>query len=180
MMSKGYTILELLVVVAIISLLTSITISNFPQARLQFSLSRVANQFEQDVRRAQQLSLSSSEFIDSANEVHPVKGYGIYINALNNTEYIIYADSLDGEENNQQYDPGLDYIVQTIDFSETEPGIIIKDASSVGVHFNPPNPITTFQPELESGNLDVVFAFENDETKTKTISIYATGLVEIQ
>ncbi|MSU54432.1 MAG: type II secretion system protein [Candidatus Staskawiczbacteria bacterium] len=179
-MSKGYTILELLVVVAIISVLSIITVSNFPQAKLQFSLSRVANQFEQDVRRAQQLSLSSAEFIDSNNVAHPVKGYGIYINTLNNTEYIIYADNFDDLQNNQRYDAGRDYIVETIDFTETEPGIVIKHATSAGAHFNPPNPITTFQPSLESVRFDIVFAYENDVVKNKTVSIYATGLVEIQ
>ena len=178
-MSKGYTILELLVVVAIISVLSVMTISNFPQAKLQFSLSRVANQFEQDVRRAQQLALSSLEFTDSSDVVHSVKGYGV--NMLNNKEYIIYADSLDESgQNNQQYDVGVDYIVETINFSLTEPGIIIKEAVGDGVHFNPPNPITTFQSELELGNLDVVFAFESDLTKIKTVSIHGTGLVEIK
>ena len=174
----GYTVLELLVVIAIIAVISAMVVSSIPLIKSQFSLSRVANRFQQDVRRSQELALSSIEFTDAMG-THPVKGYGIYIDASNNARYIIYADRAELPENNKQYDPGLDYIVQTINFAESEPGIIIKDVRSVGVHFNPPNPITTLQPPIGS-TLEIVFAIESDLSKTKTVSINTTGLVEIK
>ncbi len=180
MKQGGFTIVELLVVVVIISVLTSIIISNFPQAKLQLSLSRVAYKFEQDARRAQGMSLSYPQYKDSSGISHQVAGYGVYVDMLNNKKYIIYADSLPG---NQSYD-NLDYVAETIDFSLTEPGIIIKQinnivGSNASVNFAPPNPTTTITTALCQNNMTVVFALESDLTKTKTVSINTAGLIQV-
>jgi len=187
--SAGFAIVELVVAVAIIVVFFVIVISNFPQIRLQFSLSRVSYKFAQDVRRAQDMALSSVEHKDSNGNVQSVDGYGVYIDlrnfigSLGNKKYIIYADASPG---NQQYDTLTDYIAETIDFSATEPEIIIKKLNNVlrnkvSINFNSSN-ITTSITTLgrNQSSVGVIFSFESDVTKIKTVSINTSGLVEVK
>ena len=184
MKEKGFTIIEILVVVAIVSILPLIVISNFPQIKLQFAMLRVTYKFAQDLRRVQDLALSSVQYRDAFGVIQPIDGYGIYLNIdiLGNKKYIIYADKSPG---NQYYDD-LDYIIDTIDFSQTEPGIIIQQlnnvfGNSVSINFNPPNPNTTItQLNQDEQNIEAVFSQENAPVITKIISVNTAGLIEIK
>ena len=199
MKDKGFTIVELLVVIVIVSLFIIIVISNFPQIRLQFALSRVAYKFNQDLRRAQNLASSTVQFKDSLGTIQSVNGYGVYVDmdALGNKKYIIYADKPTGSTtinaityptSNQYYD-NADYSVETIDLSITEPGIIIKEidtpttSSSIGVNFNSSDLATTIEiPQLlaTKNSVDIVFAIQTDPTKTKTVSVNHSGSIVIK
>lgn len=184
MKKNGFTVIESLVIVVIIAVIITVVISNFPQVKLQFALSRVAYQFAQDVRRAQDKALSQVQYKDSSGEVQAINGYGIYIdiNGLGSKKYIIYADSGSG---NQQYD-SLDYLVETIDFSVNERGVVIKEVNNVSdnkvsINFNFSNfntTITSLAPNQNSVN--IVFALESDLTKTKAVLVNTSGLVEVQ
>ncbi len=176
--------IEMLVVVAIVAILPTIIVANFPQIRLQFALSRATYSFAQDTRRAQGMSISSNLYKDSNGNVQPVSGYGVYVNMDNgNKKYIIYADVYPG---NRQYDELIDYVVQTIDIAASEPGVIIKQLDNifgniVSINFNPPDPTTTIAQLFEQEHvLDVIFALESDPSITKTVSINTSGLIEVK
>ncbi len=178
----GFSLVELLVALSIIILLSTVVISRFSQFKLQVSLTKVAYKFAQDTRKAQGLALSSAQYRDASGALQSVKGYGVYADQLNNKKYIIYADKAPGTQN---YDVA-DYIVETVDFSSIEPGIIIKEVDNVvgqtvSINFTPPNPSTTIT-QLVPGQsrVDVVFALASDQTKTKTVSINTAGLVEVK
>lgn len=184
----GFTVVEILVVVSIIIVFSIILTLNFPQVRPGFALSRTVYKFEQDLRRVQGMALSSTEYKDSGGVVQPIKGYGIYIDNLNNKQYVIYADKYPG---NQKYDQE-DYVVETIDFSVVESGIIIKEIQSivdennyvaidnVSIDFAPPNPITTITPSTTYNRVHVVFAQEDKLTATGTVSANTAGLIEVK
>ena len=184
MKEKGFTIIELIVVIAIIALFLIIVISNFPSAKLQFTLSRVTYKFEQDLRRAQDMAFSQVEYKDSSGTVQEVSGYGVYvdIDILGNKKYIIYADKIPG---NQQYDV-LDYLVETIDFSSTELGIVIKEINNVSnnkvsVNFNSSDFKTTItQLDQNQSSAGVVFALETDLTRKRSVLANTSGLVEVK
>ncbi len=181
---KGFTIVEMLVVLAIIVILPTIIIANFPQTKLQFALSRVAYKFAQDVRRAQDMSLSSMQYKDALGTVASISGYGVYVDrdALGGKKYLLYADATPG---NRQYD-ALDYVVQTIDFGADEPGVIIQEIKNVfgntaSINVAPPNPTTTLTLLNEGEHsLEVVFALESDASKTRSVLINTSGLVEVK
>lgn len=88
---KGFTIVELSVVMAIIFIISGIAAANYRHGDRAVILNNQAFQFTQDVRRAQELALSSREFNSVA-----AAGYGILI-VSGNDYYIIYAD-LDGNK----------------------------------------------------------------------------------
>jgi|GEM_PF-543035 len=181
MKSRGFSIIELLVVIAVIAALSVILIANFPQIRLQLSLSRVAYKFDQDLRRAQAMALASTQYVDAGGVSHAVKGFGLYVDLASTKKYIVYADASPG---NQKYDPGTDYIVETDDFTNTEPGIVIKtitniSGTTVSFNFAPPNPVTTITPSVSQNRVDVVFSYQSDPTITKTVSVNTAGLVQV-
>ena len=91
--SAGFGITESLAILAIIVALIAIVGANLSKAKSQLALSRVASMFEQNVRRAQAMSLSSPTFA-----LQPVSGYGVYLDiSPNNKQYIIYADDAAGD-----------------------------------------------------------------------------------
>lgn len=184
MKKTGFTIIEVLVVVAVISLVLSVVITNFPFAKLQLALSRVTYKFEQDVRRAQGMALSSLQYRDTNGILQEVSGFGVHVDLalLGNKKYLIYADKAPG---NKYYDAS-DYIIETVDFSLDERGIIIKQIDNV------PNNKTSFN--FSSSNLgvfidqlnqnqtvtSVIFAIETESEKTKSVWINTSGLVEVK
>ena len=181
-MEQGFTIIELLVVIAIIAVLAAVALSNFPQVKLQFSLSRVAYKFDQDVRRSQNLALSAVQYKDSFGNVQPVYGYGVLVDTTNlgNKKYLIYAD----KNGNQAYD-NQDYVVETVDLSASEPGIIIKEidqisGTSTSINTNEAN-LATNIANLSVGQtqVSVVFALESNPATTRTISINTVGSVTV-
>lgn len=182
--NKGFTIIEAIVVVAIILSFFSITVSNFSKSKLQFSLSRVVFKFGQDLSRAQNMALSDVPYKDSLGVEHQVDGYGLHVDliGLGNKKYIIYADKSPG---NQQYDVA-DYTVETIDFSLSEPGIVISQinnitGSNVSVNFNSSNLLTTIN-SISVGQTDVFFVFAQSANLLNTKSVLAnkSGLIEVQ
>ncbi len=206
----GFTTTELLVVIAIIIFLLIVVVSNFAQIRLQFSLSRVVYKFDQDLRKAQNLALSASEY--QGTEV--VAGYGVKIdlNNLGRKKYNIYADKITNLANcnsnktncsgvnscsgNEENDT-LDYLVDTIDFSQTEPGIIIKEiiflyggggivagVTNASINFNSCDLLLrTTITSSEAGppnSAEIVFALESDLTNTRTVLVNKAGLIKVK
>lgn len=90
----GITLVEIVVVVFIIALFTVILVSDFPRMLRQMALSRVAYNFAQNLRKAQDLGLSGIQLMDISPTPRSiaVKGYGLYIDLANPKQYIIYAD----------------------------------------------------------------------------------------
>ena len=58
---QGMTLVELLVVAAIIMLLSAITIPNWNEGGERLKVVRVAHQINQDIRRAQELTLANAD-----------------------------------------------------------------------------------------------------------------------
>ncbi len=182
---KGITLIEVLIVVVIVLIFSGIFISDFPKIRLQLALSRAANKFEQDIRKVQDMALSGVQFYDSSGDPINAKGYGIYINLedSNSKGYTMYADL----DNDKQFVAAQDFVIENVDFSKTEPGVIIKnienlmDSSEVCINFTPPNPEITISDLVEGQTrVQIIFVLESEQTKTKSVFVNTAGLVEIK
>ena len=182
--STGFTMIELIVVISLILVFSGVIISNFSSAKLQFSLSRVAYQLEQDLSKAQNMALSSVPYKDSLGVEHQVDGYGVYVNltGLGNTKYIVYADKSPG---NNKYDTS-DYLIKQVDFSLNEPGIIIQNmfgvsgGNTTSVNFKSVDLSTSIDNLLVGSNSVSFYISEASELfKTKTVSINTAGLIQV-
>lgn len=188
---KGFTLLELITIVAIITTLSLIVLTNYRQGERQFALQRSAHKLGQDIRAAQEMAMSGQECQICSPPVVPA-GYGIWIETGNPTYcenhepicYRLYADTDPDPDGNQFYTPA-DTIIETITL---ESGVIIQGISTlpdkVGINFSPPDPIISirFPPGGESEEINIVvitLALKTDDTKTKTIIVNKAGLIDI-
>ena len=88
MKKNGFTLTELMVIIAVISIFTVISFPYYNNIRKSLALNRTAVRFAQDFRKAQEMAMSAYEFGGSI----PNGGYGIYFNIAEPNHYILFAD----------------------------------------------------------------------------------------
>jgi prepilin-type N-terminal cleavage/methylation domain-containing protein len=131
----GFSLVELLVVLGILSIMLAIGIANIPSIRAQANFSQTLSLVDQSSNEMRARAISIQEF---KNDLYP--GYGIAFDTTsnNNTRLLLYADCvLDnnndgrlGEEDSFVYTPGLNdcnggpQLVKTIQFP---PGFSIRE-----------------------------------------------------
>jgi type II secretory pathway pseudopilin PulG len=183
----GITLVEIIVVIFLVALFSTILIADFPKIKQQLALNRAAHGFAQDLKKTQDLGGSGFQLKNENGDIIQAKSFGIYVNAyvLGNKKYILYAD-LNGDE---QYTDS-DYVVQEINFNSeagsASNGVIIKEihnANSLGlsINFTAPNfnvKITDLAYDKEG--VKVVFALEKDLSKTRIVYINRAGLIEVK
>lgn len=185
--NKGITLVEVIVVVFIVVLFSSILISDFPKVRRQFALSRATYKLTQDLRKVQDMSLSG-QFKTADGTIINATGYGIFIDITNgeNKKYIIYADIDDGNGGDQQYTSAQDTILETTDLSVNEKSVIIKSigntlSQQVNINFRPPNPSIDISNLLPNTNsVEISLGLETDSAITRRVSVNKAGLIEIK
>src|SRR4030042_970003 len=89
--NKGFTLLEITIVVVIITLLSTIFIASYREGEKQFALKRSAHQLAQSIRKAQELALSSQEYMGAFQG-----GYGVCLSLTLTDEetgtYTLFVD----------------------------------------------------------------------------------------
>jgi len=174
-MKKGFTLVELLTVLAIILTLISIFFPLYRIAQKQYILESAAQKLAQDIRRAQEMAISARICGPCGNKVPP--GYGIYLQQ-GNTFYFIYADT-NPAQGNEIYDGG-DVIIERIPF---EGKVFIKNVnpSSLSINFRPPDPKIRLGNSSQSLNeASITISLLNDTSKTKTIRVNKAGLIYVE
>lgn len=172
---KSFTITELLVIIFIVSLMSALVLPRFRAGERQFALQASSYKLAQNIRRAQELTMSAHHYDCGAG--WKMKGYGIFLDTTSNDFYSLNARCED------EVVPGI-YKAGTIEQVELEKGIIIKelkvDGSSqidLNVFFFPPDPLIVFGGTVEAR---ITLCLRNDPTTDKDISVNMTGLITIE
>ncbi len=192
---KGVSLVEIIVAIFIIAMFSAILISDFPRILRQFALSRASYTLAQDLRKAEDLGLSGVQIEDDGRNKIQAKGYGVYINLVNNTQYIIYADrgelpdsQYDGTEqfcSNESSDFDKDCILEIVQLSLENKSLYIKDiknisGQSVSINFTPPGPTVEITGRLAGSiKIGIVLGLMTDKNKDRTIWVNTAGLVEV-
>jgi len=187
---KGFTILELLVIIGIMGIMSAFFIPNYRQGGRQLALDRAAHELTRELRRAQEMAMSAKE--------HPVTGlvppgYGIHFDRISgggNYDIYLYADT--NGSGNERYTAGeeLEKINKDDEGIYLEREVKIKDVvtglssspDKTSINFSPPDPITKVQNGV-GDNYQVVtitLALKADETKTKVIMVNIVGLIDAE
>jgi len=143
--SKGFTLLEVLIVIGFIGLMSALLLPNFTLGKQSLALNRSAAKLSQDLRRAQEMALSAKE----VNGAIP-SGYGIFFDLDYPNQYFFFAD-MDGDD---VWDEG-----ETIETVVMENMVVINDlslGSSLSVVFSPPNPDVHFSSGENSASISLI------------------------
>lgn len=188
--NKGFTLLEITVVIAIITLLSAIFLANYRGGEKQFALQRSSHKLAQDIRTVEEMALSSREFKESGGGLaFPRGGYGLYFTA-NSSSYILFVDC----DNEKDYDTwgsagncnsarvgaGNSINNEKIGEFSLESGIKISDilCPSLTIIFLPPNPDVTIKcGESVANAADIILS---SGSQTVQVSINSIGQIDIQ
>lgn len=170
-MNRGFTLIEMLVVLAIIIIITGIVIFNIGAERQNSALLRSAQKLSLDLRRAQSFALSSKVFKTSGVPC----GWGAHFNGVGSDSYVIFAD-LAVNQNCSDRD-----FIRAVNGSEDfetinlESGITVSSLSSglSDIVFTPPDPIITLSPNQVSASITLI----NKNSATRIITINKTGFI---
>jgi len=190
--TKGFTLLELTVVIAIIILLSGIVLTNYRVGEREYALLRSAYKLAQDLRQVEKMA-TASETLPSAifpsdkdNGGFPKGGYGIFFQN-NSNSYILFADC-DGDKEYDETGAALSCAEATSDtpYPEGIKELFLEEkikisnlypSSPFSITFFPPDPVI----EIKSGELlynsaTITITYDGE---TKTVKINTVGLIEI-
>ena len=167
--------IEVLAAIFIIGILSAVILLNYRVGQVEAQLTRAAAAFETEIRKAQNLAISSPEFGGTI----PC-GYGIYY--TDNRNFSIYAGQLGGAPNcnasNHNFQSGTDSVYQNLKIIEQ--GVIFKNSFS-DIFFEPPDPATYINNSKAVGvSTTVELCLETDLTKCRNLTIDTAGRISIQ
>jgi len=198
MSQKAFTLLEITVVVAIIGLLSVIVLANYRGGEKQSALLRSTHRLAQDLRRAEEMAISSRKTPGECEQVEegvfPKGGYGIHFEK-DSDSYILFADC-DGEgdyddsgsafyckEGENGAEPGLgNSLNEIIEEIALEEGIKISNLfpisleNTLDITFTPPDPEVKI---TEEGNeAEITLCLKDNPAITRTITVNKAGLID--
>jgi prepilin-type N-terminal cleavage/methylation domain-containing protein len=185
MKRSGYTLIELIVSIAIIAMITAIFLVNYHSTTRRADLRLTAQRVVSDIRLTQNYALGLMSYGAVDNRVAPAGGWGIVFDS-DSSEYSTFADITP----NHLFDIGeaeADYgaIIHTLPANFIIEDIKVKQISGliisvpkVNIIFLPPDP-KVFINALES-NQEVELVLKDQTTEeTKNIKINFLGLAEV-
>ena len=148
--ARGVTLVELLAVLAIIIVITAIIVPNYRAGGQQLALDRSAYRLAQDIRRIQEMAMSSREGDCGVD----FKGsYGIKLEN-NSDHYILFADC----DNQKEYTPGEE-IGESIKF---ESGVSFRRSQYLSG--------LNWVPQMEAAGIDYINILFSPPYPERTIS----------
>ena len=179
---KGFTLTELLVVLAIIGVISGISLSSFGNGTRHLDLRNAARQTADLYRTAQSYATNVRS---SANDDSFTGRFGVYIDMSQPTEIILYADSeTDGNEG--LYDDGEG--VRTLEFNR---GMSVQKITPTDLDDDEVLSVTSadvlfVRPRVDAGFRindtdmalkEVQVELVNGDGETKNVIIGATGYI---
>ncbi len=174
---NGFTMIELMVVLALIVIISSTVIINFRGANKTQSLDLAAEKLFSDLKEIQANALNAKEYSGAV----PC-GWGIhYIDA---DTYIYYAGGKPGGLEcsdggvNRDYQAGQDTVARTIDLQNA--GEVELNGAFSDIFFESPNPDTYIGNDKSSGLSTIItLQLKTDATAQRIITITTAGKIQL-
>ncbi len=193
--SFGFSLLELLIVMAIFSILTTVLVANQRKFGNNIILSGLADDVALSIREAQTYGLGSKDVDGLGSFNNP---YGIYLSASNNARYSFFADTnniVGGAGGIEGYDSS-DTIMRTFSFpagNTIQNFCVIPDSgvadiecsddtspsiTAMSVTFMRPNPDAIIIANGTHFN-QATICLLSQTAKTKQVNILSSGQIEV-
>lgn len=167
---QGFTLMELVVTVAIISIMSAVYLVNYRATDQRIVLDQAAAGLASDIRLAQNMAMNVKKF----NGVIPVGGYGIHIGSLPAVSYIVFAD-VDAGYNKKYSSSAEKYADRTLPTN-----VSIVSANFTGdIDFEPPFPVVWIDG-AQTANMATITIQYGTSGSTRVITVNRlTGQVNI-
>lgn len=174
---KGYTMIEVIIVIAIMAVIFGIVFNDYRNNSSQFALQRAAYKLLGDIRKAQSMAGIENT---GCSHIDYKYGYGIDFDIIaRKTSYILFADC--NGNNNHNSGTDIEDVVQIekgVEISQLRVG---ASRNKVDLVFLPPDPFTLVNGVRDSNTpFEITIRLESDHSKTKIISINRLGMVSIK
>ena len=172
MNEKGFTLIEMIIVIVIIGIVAAIVVPSYNQARNNKDLLLGREQVSSDIRMAQNYSYNTLKFGVS----FPEGGYGIHFDIGDPKKYIIFADVSSDQIYNAATEKFQEIeLPRSVEISS----ITVNDVTavnSVDVVFKPPYG-KVFIKSGENLYAKLEIEIKNSDGETKTIETEDSGLI---
>lgn len=186
MKKNGFTLIELIVSIAIIGMVTGLFLANYSSANRRTDLTMTAQKLVADIRMAQSYALGLARYGTLGAPSVPVGGWGVNFNLDNNGNnlYTIFAD----DNADTLLSPGEAVENKGAQIVTLPTNIVIQSlmvgstpSYKANVTFLPPDPITNINNgTATASSTSVSIILRDDKTKsTKTVRVNFLGLVEV-
>jgi prepilin-type N-terminal cleavage/methylation domain-containing protein len=181
--NKSFTLIEILVTLAIVVILSGLMFANYPKGGKQLALERASQTLSQDIRRAQEMAMSSVAE-SGACPGYKTTGYGIFFDESSPFTYIIFRNC--NRTSNRYYESGIDQIKETINIESGIKICNLKQGSSddsdnkISILFEPPDPTTYIEGSSSASDASIILCIQDDTSQQKTIKINIAGSVKIE
>ena len=193
--NQGFTLVEILVVTAIIIVLSAIVIPRYRVGDQHFRVQRSAHQLSQNLRYVQEMAMGAKEIgigiVKPGHEFYPDGGFGIHFDINEPDHYIIFADC----DGNGQLSPGPVACVSPTQpspvpainkFPELMEEVYFESKVEIGsmslssplhIIFRAPYPSI----EISGGTEAIINLWlANDHANTQTIIVNEAGLIYVK
>ena len=178
--NRGFTLVEMLVVIFIIGLISSTLVFSWRKNERQYKLQMAAQKIVQDIRKAQEIALAGKQVWDGPQGQYTVpNSFGVYFNRTSPRSYIIFGDIL----GNPGYQSGsADVVLET---ASIESGIEIYSLSGgnfMNITFSIPDGFTSIlQGPSNQATITIRRINASCPSKNcKSIIVKNTGEISIQ
>lgn len=161
---KGFTLIEMLVILAIIIILLIIALPGYESSRQVLALERSAVQFAQDLRWAEEMAMSARESSKCPGEYV----YGVSLDQNDPERYFVFGDC----NGNGTYQPADELIKE----ESLERSISFDIPENIDIVFIPPEPTVEITPDSETISINL----KNEKDGSKTVKVNKIGLIEIE
>lgn len=177
----GFTFVELMVIIAIIAVLSAISIPFYSSLRKTLTLERATAKLVQDLRRTEEMALSGQDFKGTG---FPKGGYGMYFNQ-GDTNCTIFADI----DATRKFDSS-NKTLEVVSFENNVKVNSLNNGSNAKIHviFVPPDPFV-FITDSNGNDLmaatspltvvNIRISLIDDASKYRDIKVSRTGLIWI-
>ncbi len=191
---SGVTIIETIVVIAIMVILSSVLVANFPKLQKELALSHASYIFAQNLKKTEEMAIASVEPTDSLGNIIETTGYGVYIDAAKPTQtYLVYADingdgaytGLSLQYCNKQVNPEEDCAIGMYAVGESDSDVYIKRIENVtlpqvSITFIPPDPRVTISNLTEGAKeVVIVLGLKTDTSLEQKVLVNTIGVIQV-
>ena len=171
-MNKGFTMIELIVVMSIVGILSSALFFNWRSGEATFALQNSAYKLAQNIREMQEMAMEAKE-IDCNG--YTGSSFGVQFKSSWLTYYLLFVDC-----NDNQVQDANDKIFPTVNLEKGVKISNLSPASSFSVVFVPPDPLTYIKGSSSGTEAQITLSLEDYPSKQKIITINTSGMIKIK